>query len=198
MNSNELKPFSDCVIEDSVFGWGHGLSIGSMTAGGLHNITVQNIRMHGTESGFKIKSYLGGGGDISGVRWRNVSLSDVDYPISMSQTYPARCEPHCNASFAPRYNISVRGMHATGIKKGGGPSFLGYPNASGARPSIHTSDPRFPFSSPPCTPVLGAHIFADIADSSFEGPDGVTWTCSHADVTTEDVTPTPKPGACTA
>ena len=36
----ESSEFKDVVIEDSYFGWGHGCSIGSMTEGGLFNITV--------------------------------------------------------------------------------------------------------------------------------------------------------------
>ena len=103
-------------------------------------------------------------------------MNAVEVPIDLSQVYHSYCSPHCNTSRSPQYNISVRGMHATRIKQGRGPSLIGYPNTS------------------------GPHIFADITDSSFEGHDGrpVTWTCSHADVTTVNVKPAPNAGACTA
>ncbi|MGK3810989.1 glycosyl hydrolase family 28 protein, partial [Enterococcus faecium] len=47
---------------DNHFYWGHGLSIGSETVGGVSDILVQNLTLDGTTSGLRIKSDVSRGG----------------------------------------------------------------------------------------------------------------------------------------
>ena len=169
-------PFQDVLIEDSYFGWGHGVSIGSMTQAGLHNITVRNVVMNGTGGGIHIKSYIGGGGSVS-YRAENITLHGVEEPIKLEQHYGGAkppCMPHCNTSRRPFFNVSITGMHADGIPKADlGPFLNG------------TTDP-------------GALILT-VTNSSFKTASGdpVEWKCTNADVTVRGVDPPPKPGSCT-
>ncbi len=49
-------------VTDCAFLHGHGMSIGSETAGGVRNVTVKNCTFENTENGIRIKSQAGKGG----------------------------------------------------------------------------------------------------------------------------------------
>jgi hypothetical protein len=169
-NSRELK---DVVIEDSYFGWGHGCSIGSMTEAGLSNITVRNSVWNGTNSGIKVKSYIGGGGRVD-YSAQNVSLHSVELPIDLEQHYGGAalpCMPHCNVSHRPVFKVEIIGMHADDIPKADlGPYLNG------------TSDSN--------------SIMLTVSDSTFTTADGkpALWRCENAHVTANRVVP--MPGKC--
>src|SRR3954469_4906490 len=46
----------DVTITDCELGFGHGLSIGSYTSGGIRNVAAENIRFNGTTSGIRMKA----------------------------------------------------------------------------------------------------------------------------------------------
>ena len=52
----------DITVTDCTFLHGHGMSIGSETAGGVRNLTVRNCTFENTENGLRIKSQRGKGG----------------------------------------------------------------------------------------------------------------------------------------
>ena len=56
---------------------GHGLSIGSETAGGVADVRFEDLTFHGTAAGVRIKSQRGGGGVVAGVTYRNLTMVDV-------------------------------------------------------------------------------------------------------------------------
>jgi polygalacturonase len=84
---------SDVAIRDSTFLHGHGLSIGSETAGGVRNVVAENIRFRGTENGIRIKSNRGRGNTIENIVYRNITMTDVGTAITISEYYPDKKIP---------------------------------------------------------------------------------------------------------
>lgn len=77
----------DILVTNCAFGDGHGCSIGSYTSGGVSNITVINCSFTGTQSGFKVKSMRGRGGLVQNLNYFNLTMTNVDWPISFDAHY---------------------------------------------------------------------------------------------------------------
>lgn len=75
-------------IRDCKLGFGHGLSIGSYTSGGVRNVTAENITFDGTTSGIRMKAWRDRGGVVEGIRYRNITMKNVKYPVFISSYYP--------------------------------------------------------------------------------------------------------------
>ena len=86
-------PTSDLRVEDSVFGRGHGLSIGSETVNGVQHIRARNIQFLGTDNGFRIKTGRDRGNQIFDICVRDLKMTDVGTPLSLSEYYPTIPEP---------------------------------------------------------------------------------------------------------
>jgi polygalacturonase len=76
------------VIRNCTFGYGHGLSIGSFTSGGLSNLQVSNCTFEGTTSAIRIKTARGRGGVIDQISYENIKINNSKYPIFISAYYP--------------------------------------------------------------------------------------------------------------
>ena len=94
------RPSRDIVFRNIVIGSGHGISVGSETAGGAQNITFVNITMTGTERGPRIKSERGRGGVVDGVKFINITARNLDTMISVTQNYQSGIPP-TNTSATP-------------------------------------------------------------------------------------------------
>src|SRR6185369_413041 len=70
-------------------GNGHGVSIGSPTAGGVSNITVEDCTFNGTDCGIRIKSDRGRGGVVEHLTYRNLKMTNVNFPILIYGSYMA-------------------------------------------------------------------------------------------------------------
>ncbi|KAK4373679.1 hypothetical protein RND71_009063 [Anisodus tanguticus] len=72
-------------------GPGHGISIGSLGAGNaeahVSDITVDGAKLSGTTNGLRIKTYQGGCGSASNIKFQNVVMNDVKNPIIIDQNY---------------------------------------------------------------------------------------------------------------
>ncbi|WP_052573013.1 glycosyl hydrolase family 28 protein [Haloferula sp. BvORR071] len=75
-------------IRDCVLGFGHGLSIGSYTSGGVRNVSAENIRFDGTTSGIRMKASRDRGGVVENIRYRNLTMNKVRFPVSITSYYP--------------------------------------------------------------------------------------------------------------
>ena len=64
------------------------MSIGSYTSGGVKNVTVENIAFDGTTSGIRMKAWRDRGGLVEGLRYRNITMNNVRYPIMITSYYP--------------------------------------------------------------------------------------------------------------
>ena len=76
-------------VSGCTFGTGHGLSIGSITSGGVSNVLVTNCTFNGTQFGLRLKSNNTEGGITSNVTYSNITMSGIlKNPILMFSYYP--------------------------------------------------------------------------------------------------------------
>lgn len=81
---------SDVLIANCTYGYGHGVSVGSYTHGGVSNITVENCTFTNTDCGIRIKSDRGRGGLVENMTYRNLKMTNVGIPILIYATYLAK------------------------------------------------------------------------------------------------------------
>jgi polygalacturonase len=80
---------SDVLITNCTYGFGHGVSIGSPTSGGISNLTVVNCTFNNTEAGIRIKSDRDRGGYLHNLNYLNLRMTNVNYPILIYAAYMA-------------------------------------------------------------------------------------------------------------
>jgi len=74
-------------VTDCVFRHGHGMSIGSETAGGVRNVSVRNCTFENTENGIRIKSQRGRGGVVENISYSDLTMKNVDPAITLTSYY---------------------------------------------------------------------------------------------------------------
>ncbi len=84
---------SDILITNCTCGFGHGISIGSYTSGGVSNMTVINCTFTNTDQGIRIKSDVGRGGTVQNIGYYNLSMGNVQYPILIYCSYTTNTAP---------------------------------------------------------------------------------------------------------
>ncbi len=78
----------DFVIRDCTLGFGHGLSIGSYTGGGIRGLLAERITFDGTTSGIRMKAARGRGGLVEDLTYRDITMRGVQNPVFISSYYP--------------------------------------------------------------------------------------------------------------
>jgi polygalacturonase len=78
---------TDILIENNTIRHGHGISIGSETTAGVHNMLVRNCTLEGTDNGIRIKSMRGAGGLVENIRYTNIRMKGVANPIVLQLDY---------------------------------------------------------------------------------------------------------------
>jgi polygalacturonase len=120
-------------VTDCVFLHGHGMSIGSETAGGVRNVTVRNCTFENTENGIRIKSQRGRGGVVENISYSDITMKNVDPAITLTSYYmfnssgdakqksePARDAAQAVAAGTPIFrNIHISNLTATCQKSAG-------------------------------------------------------------------------------
>lgn len=81
---------ANVLITNCTYGFGHGVSIGSYTAGGVSNITVINCTFNGTEQGIRIKTDRDRGGFVHDMKYLNLRMTNVELPILIYGSYMAK------------------------------------------------------------------------------------------------------------
>jgi len=83
------RPFAcdNITVTDCVFLHGHGMSIGSETAGGVRNVMVRNCTFENTENGIRIKSQRGRGGIVENISYSDITMKNVDPAITLTSYY---------------------------------------------------------------------------------------------------------------
>lgn len=76
-------------IMNCIYGYGHGLSIGSYTKGGVSNFLIENCTFTNTEAGIRIKSDRDRGGLVQNLTYRNLKMTNVGIPILIYAAYNA-------------------------------------------------------------------------------------------------------------
>ena len=91
IKTNATVPSTHMTIVHNRFYAGHGMSIGSGTAGGVSAIRVEDLTIDGADNGIRIKSDRSRGGLVEDISYENVCIRDVPNPIvvtSMYTTFP--------------------------------------------------------------------------------------------------------------
>jgi len=78
---------TDVLIEDCTIKHGHGISIGSETTTGVHNLLVRRCTFDGTDNGIRIKSMRGAGGLVENVRYTVIRMKHVANAIVLQLDY---------------------------------------------------------------------------------------------------------------
>jgi polygalacturonase len=91
--SSANTPTSDTTVTDCTFGIGHGVSIGSNTAGGVSNLTVINCTFNNTDYGIRMKSDNatsgsgGAGGTAQNLFYYNIGMTNIKYGAIVIYSY---------------------------------------------------------------------------------------------------------------
>lgn len=94
----------DIVIQNVNCGPGHGISIGSLGKGKsearVAGVLVDRVFLHDTTNGLRIKTWQGGSGFAQAIKYQNVYMRNVSYPIIIDQYYcdsPKSCKNQTSA-----------------------------------------------------------------------------------------------------
>jgi polygalacturonase len=95
---------------------GHGMSIGSETAGGASAILVSDLSIDGADNGLRIKSAVTRGGLVHDVTYEDVCIRDTEFPIAMDTGYTAFTPPaNAEGSLIPQFrDITLRNVRIEG------------------------------------------------------------------------------------
>ncbi|HYW72184.1 MAG TPA: glycoside hydrolase family 28 protein [Pyrinomonadaceae bacterium] len=80
-------PTENVLVTDCTFKHGHGASVGSNIGGGIRNILVQNCSFDGGDNGIRIKSARDRGGLVENIEYRNITMRNVGYAITLNLFY---------------------------------------------------------------------------------------------------------------
>jgi polygalacturonase len=116
-------PTTNVTIAHNHFYWGHGLTIGNETNGGVSQIRVQDLSLDGPDNGLRIKSSPGHGGLVEDVVYDDVCIRDSKSPIVFDTAYSF---PGKGVEQFPVYqDITLHNIRITG---GGKIQFNGFDN----------------------------------------------------------------------
>ena len=85
---------TNVLIENCTIKHGHGISIGSETTAGVHNMLVRHCTMEDTDNGIRIKSMRGAGGLVENVRYTDIRMKNVDNAIVLQLDYVDNNRPN--------------------------------------------------------------------------------------------------------
>jgi polygalacturonase/PKD repeat protein len=89
---------ANITVSNCTFGTGHGVSIGSEIEGGVHDLLVSNCTFNGTENGIRMKSDRDIGGLVQNLRYLDITMTNVGYPLIIYSYYDSYGTPN---SIAP-------------------------------------------------------------------------------------------------
>jgi polygalacturonase len=113
---------TNVTISHNHFYWGHGMSIGSETDGGVSRIRVLDLSLDGPDNGIRIKSNGSRGGLTQNVVYEDVCVRNSPNPITLDTAYSAAGTLRGNLPPSMR-EITLRNVRVSG---GGKISFNGY------------------------------------------------------------------------
>jgi len=122
------------VITHCAFGYGHGMSIGSFTSGGIRNLLVADCTFNRTTAGIRLKSNLGRAGLVENLTYKNITMRNVRWPIFISSYYPHAPKSSWRATPQPvgRYTPIWRNIRIINLTSVGSPvagHIIGMPGA---------------------------------------------------------------------
>ena len=115
------KPSVNITIEDSKFGLGAGLAIGSEMSGGVYNVTARRLTFGlGAHSVVRIKSARGRGGLVDNITFEDIVAEGVNVPVSVQMGYkPGPAPTNGTDPGTPHLGrLTVRRLHAVSVFAG--------------------------------------------------------------------------------
>nr|BAJ53238.1 JHL06P13.19 [Jatropha curcas] len=114
-NSSRIK------IKNFACGPGHGISIGSLgkynSSSRVYDIMVDGAFLSNTDNGVRIKTWQGGSGNATEIRFQNVFMENVSNPIIIDQYYcdsPISCANQTSAVKVANISfVHIKGTSAT-------------------------------------------------------------------------------------
>ncbi len=113
---------TNMTISHDHFYWGHGMSIGSETNGGVSKIRVFDLSLDGPDNGIRIKSNGSRGGLTEDVVYDDVCIRNSPNPITLDTAYFAAGTPQGD-SLPTMRDITLHNVRVSG---GGKITFNGY------------------------------------------------------------------------
>jgi polygalacturonase len=113
---------TNMTISHDHFYWGHGMSIGSETNGGVSKIRVFDLSLDGPDNAVRIKSNGSRGGLTEDVVYDDVCIRDSPNPITLDTAYSANGPLHGDSPPTMR-DITLHNVRVSG---GGKFTFNGY------------------------------------------------------------------------
>ncbi|CAA2983098.1 polygalacturonase-like [Olea europaea subsp. europaea] len=97
---------------------GHGISIGSLGSSNseayVSNVVVNGAKLSGTTNGVQIKTWQGGSGSASNIKFQNVEMQNVKNPIVIDQNYCDRAKACKEQSSTVQVkNVVYQNIHGT-------------------------------------------------------------------------------------
>jgi polygalacturonase len=110
-------PSEDITITDCTFESGHGLSIGSEIAGGVHHVHAERVSFKGTDQGIRVKSNRDRGNDTYDLTFKDITMDDVRTSILISEYYPkAMPEGAVESAAVTRLTPHFHDIHIENVK----------------------------------------------------------------------------------
>jgi polygalacturonase len=116
---------TNMTVAGSHFYWGHGMSIGSETQGGVSHIRVTGLSIDGADNGLRIKSNGSRGGVVNDVIYDDTCIRNSPHPIQFDMAYADSGTLTGNSP--PSVEDVV--LHDVRISGGGKITFSGYDHA---------------------------------------------------------------------
>jgi polygalacturonase len=99
-------------VIDNHFYYGHGMSVGSETFAGVHDVLVKNLSLDGPDNGIRIKSNTLRGGLVDRITYTNVCIRNSKRPIVLDTHYEQSTR---RANLYPEFrNIRLENVHVFG------------------------------------------------------------------------------------
>jgi polygalacturonase len=176
---------TNMTVSHNHFYWGHGMSIGSETYGGVSKVRVFDLTLDGTDAGIRIKSNGTRGGLVHDIVYNDVCIRNSAHPIEITTSYGASSDERSGR--LPTFRDIT--LHNVNISGGGGLVFDGYDHDHRAQTTldgVYLTDGALP-----ATPYSYTFQHADVAI----GAGGSNLTLPAGDDASRTGTPTKGNGA---
>ncbi len=101
-------PINDLLITNCVFGYGHGVSIGSSSRDGVSNLVVANCSFTGGTFGIRMKADLGSGGLVRNLFYHDLTMTNVQMPVLIYSYYRTAGSPGTIARYTPERVAAIK------------------------------------------------------------------------------------------
>jgi hypothetical protein len=78
---------AEVTVTNCILGRGHGISMGSITSGGVSNILVINCTFTNTDNAIRMKSDVGNGGIVQNLSYYNIQMTGIKYAPILIYSY---------------------------------------------------------------------------------------------------------------